>query len=145
MRHFALGLAASAVLSFVPLAAMAVDGKPAPNPTVLMDPVAMPIVVDGQLVNYVFVTIRLGLSPSADPVKLRAMEPYFRDALVRVGHRSPFVRADNYAVLDDIRLKAALLREATAIAGPGMVLSAQIIREQAMHYDGLPKPTAAAH
>jgi hypothetical protein len=114
------------------------------NPTVLMDPVAMPVVVDGQLVNYVFVTIRLGLSADADPVKLRAMEPYFRDALVRVGHRTPFVRSDNYTKLDDDKLKAALLHEAAAIAGPGKVLSAQIIREQAQHYDGLPKPSAPA-
>jgi hypothetical protein len=141
MRLLALVLAAA--LSLAPLAAEA-DPKPVLNPTVLMDPVAMPIVVDGELVNYVFVTIRLHLSPDADAVKLRAMEPYFRDALVRVGHRSPFVRSDNYTTLDDARLKAALLREAAAIAGPGQVISAQIIREQAQHYDGLPKPAAAA-
>jgi hypothetical protein len=123
----------------------AAETKPALNPTVLMDPVAMPVVVDGRLVNYVFVTIRLGLSAEADPVKLRNMEPYFRDALVRVGHRQPFVRPDNYTQLDDARLKAALLQQAAQIAGPGMVVSAQIIREQAQHYDGLPKPAAAPH
>ena len=124
--------------------ALAAPTPPAPNPTVLMSPVAMPVVADGKLVNYVFVTIRLSLSTRADPVKMRALEPYFRDALVRAGHRTPFVRTDNYAALDDAALKAALVRDANAIAGPGMVVSAQIIREQAMHYDGLPKPTAAS-
>lgn len=120
------------------------DKKAAPAPTVLMSPVAMPVVVDGRLVNYVFVTIRLQLSAGADSVKLRGMEPYFRDALVRAGHRTPFVRNDNYTLLDDDKLKAALLREAALIAGPGMVVSATINREQSMHFDGLPKPKSGA-
>ncbi len=98
--------------------------------------------VDGRLVNYVFVTLRLGLSAQADASKLRAMEPYFRDALVRAGHRSPFVRPDNYAALDDDKLKATLLRDAATLVGPGAVVSVQIVREQAQHYSGLPKPAA---
>jgi hypothetical protein len=117
--------------------------QPQTNPTVLMSPVALPIVVDGKLVNYVFVTARLGLSPQADSLKMRAMEPYFRDAIVRAGHRTPFVRDDNYAALDDNRLKATLIRESNAIAGAGSIVSVQIIREQPQHYDGLPKPKIA--
>ena len=120
---------------------LAEEKKAAPNPTVLMSPVALPIVVKGQLVNYIFVTIRLGLSDKADAGKMRIKEPYFRDGLVRAAHRTPFVRTDNYTLLDDEKMKAALLREANLAAGPGMIVSAQIIREQAQHYDGLPKPT----
>ena len=145
MRIPALAAGLTAFLIASPAAIRAEEKKAAPNPTVLMSPAAMPIVVDGRLVNYVFVTIRLGLSPNADSVKMRAMEPYFRDALVRAGYRTPFVRPDNYAILDDDKLKAALLREANALAGPGMVISAQINREQSMHYDGLPTPTVRAH
>ena len=125
--------------------ALAGEGTPSPsarNPTVLMSPLALPVVVDGRLVNYVFVTLRLGLSAQADASKLRAMEPYFRDALVRAGHRSPFVRPDNYAALDDDKLKATLLRDAATLVGPGAVVSVQIVREQAQHYSGLPKPAA---
>jgi hypothetical protein len=145
MRALTL-LATAVLLAAAPASPWAEDKdkKAAPNPTVLMSPVAMPVVVDGRLVNYVFVTIRLGLSARADSVRLRAMEPYFRDALVRAGHRTPFVRPDNYTLLDDDRLKAALLREAAVIVGPGMVVSATINREQSMHFDGLPKPKAAS-
>ena len=127
-------------------AALAQEGgaPAARNATVLMSPLALPIVVDGRLVNNVFVTLRLGLSAEADPPKLRAMEPYFRDALVRTGYRTPFVRPDNYAVLDDNKLKAAVLSGAAALAGPGQVVSVQIVREQAQHTDGLPKPAAPA-
>ena len=123
---------------------MAGEGAPAAPraATVLMSPLALPVVVDRRLVNYVFVTLRLGLSAQADAPKMRAMEPYFRDALVRAGHRAPFVLPTNYAALDDARLKATLLREAAALVGPGMVTSVQIVREQAQHYSGLPQPAS---
>jgi hypothetical protein len=136
--------AAFALLAVLCIAGQAAADPPAPanSSTVLMSPVALPIVVNGRLVNYIFVTLRLGLSPNADATKLRAMEPYFRDALVRAGHRTPFVRPDDYAVLDEVRLKASVLREAAALAGPGMVVSAQVVREQAQHLAGLPIPTA---
>lgn len=115
----------------------------APDTTVLMSPVALPVVAEGRVVNYVFVTLRLGLSRNADSTKLRAMEPYFRDALVRAGHRTPFVRPDTYTALDDARLKQSLLRAAAAIVGPGQVVSVQVVREQPQHVDGLPRPGAS--
>lgn len=121
-------------------ATAATDKEAPPAPTVLMSPVALPIVVDGRLVNYVFVTLRLGLLPTGDIPRLRAKEPYFRDALVRAAHRTPFVRNDNYAAIDDVRMKATLMREAAAIVGPGMVISVQILKELPQHIDGLPKP-----
>ncbi len=139
-RSALLALVVTAALAFASQGMAGSKTPPAPNPTVLMSPVALPIVVDGRLVNYVFVTIRLGLSSKADAIKLRAMEPYFRDALVKVAYRTPFVRDDDYTALDDVKLKAALLREANRLAGAGMLVSAKIVREQAMHYDGLPKP-----
>ena len=140
-------LATPALLIALVFAGPALAGEgatPSPqNSTVLMSPLALPIVVDGQVVNYVYVTLRLGLSPRADAPKLRNMEPYFRDALVRAGYRTPFVRPDNYAALDDNKLKATILRDAAALAGPGLVVSVQIVREQAQHYSGLPKPAVA--
>jgi hypothetical protein len=138
-----------ALLAILGLAAPALAGEGAPSPTptnstVLMSPLALPIVVDGRLINYVFVTLRLGLSPRADAPTLRAMEPYFRDDLVRAGHRTPFVRSDTYSALDDNRLKATVLRDAAQLVGPGLVTSVQIVREQAQHYSGLPTPPGAA-
>jgi hypothetical protein len=106
------------------------------NATLLMSTVALPIVVDGKLVNFIYVTLRLGLSAQADAPKLRDKEPYFRDDLVRAGFRNPFVVPGNYAVLDDNRLKATILRDAATLAGPGMVVSVQIVREQSQHFVG---------
>jgi hypothetical protein len=91
--------------------------------------VALPIVVKGKLVNYVFVTVRLELAPLANATKLRDKEPYFRDALVRAGHRTPFTLASDLTRVDEVKLKAAMLREAQAIAGPNAVKSVQILNQ----------------
>jgi hypothetical protein len=140
---FAAGLAALA-LTALPAAASAGSNPvtSAPDPYVLMAPVALPVVADGRLINYVFVTLRLGVARDADSYRLTALEPFFRDALVRAGHRTPFSRPDTYTALDDARLKQTVLRAAAAIAGPGQIVSVEIVREQAQHVEGLPKPGA---
>lgn len=107
-------------------------------------PVAMPIVVDGRLINYVFVYVRINLTPQADMPKWRDKEPYFRDALVKLGHRTPFTRYDDYTRLDESRLKAALFQAAAAIAGPDQIASIQILPGGGpMRRTGLPKPKLA--
>ena len=107
-----------------------------------LSPIALPVVVDGRLVNYIFVSLRLNLSPSADSVKLRAKEPWFRDAMVRAGHRSPFTNPKNYLVLDEARLKSTLLREAGAIAGAKNFTSAAVLSMTPKQRSGLPRPPA---
>jgi len=106
-------------------------------------PVALPIVVEGQLINYVFVTTRLQLTASADAAKVRAKEPFFRDALVRAAHREPFTNPKDYTAIDAPRLKAVLLREATAIAGQ-TIKAAVIMSQTPKRRRGLPTPRLQA-
>jgi hypothetical protein len=105
-------------------------------------PVALPVVVGGKLINYVFVSLRLNLTPTADSVKLRTKEPWFRDAIVRAGHRTPFTNPKNYLVLDEVRLKATLLREAGAIAGAKNFTSVSVTSMTPKQRSGLPRPPA---
>jgi hypothetical protein len=86
-------------------------------------PVGLPIVASGQLVNYVFVYVRVNLVSGVDTSKWREKEPYFRDALVRAGHRNPFTVPGDYQTIDTVRLTQTLYRDASAIAGPGIVKS----------------------
>jgi hypothetical protein len=88
-----------------------------------LQPVGLPIVLRGQLVNYVFVYVRINLTSGANVARQREKEPYFRDALVRAGHRTPFTLPNDLSKIDADKLTAALLREATAIAGPGQIAS----------------------
>ena len=91
-----------------------------------LQPTAMPIVVDGQLVNYVFVYVRVNLKSGADVVKIREKEPFFRDALVRDAHRTPFLIPGDWQKVDEAKLIAAMTREAIAITGPGVVASVAV-------------------
>src|ERR1700756_4530081 len=117
------------LISALPLLLLAAPGvarteegpKKDPGQVVDLQPVGMPIVVNGQLVNYVFVTVRLLLTPSADTLHWRAREPYFRDALVRIGHETPFVLPSDYDKVDTVKLAQSLMRQAQAITGPGVV------------------------
>ncbi|MDP1988825.1 hypothetical protein, partial [Phenylobacterium sp.] len=82
-----------------------------------ISPVALPVVVRDLVVNYVFVAVRLNLSQVANIQKLREREPFFRDALVRAGHRTPFTSQEDYLSLDVARLKSVMLKEAVRLGG----------------------------
>lgn len=84
-------------------------------------PVALPIVVGGKLVNYVFVYVRIVLTSNANTSKIRMREPYFRDALVRAAHRTPFTDPKDYQTIDGPKMQATLMREAVALVGPGNI------------------------
>lgn len=147
MRRLIPALAGLALLSAGPaLAAEGGEGGKAKDPGQNVDlmPVGLPVVVNGRLVNYVFVTIRIQLTPSANAVALRGREPYFRDALVKLGHRTPFTNPADYATLDMPRLQSAFAREAGAIAGPGTVKAVQVVSETPQKKSGLPRPGGAA-
>ena len=98
---------------------------------IAVSPVALPIVVDGKLVNYVFVTLRIELAPGANAAKLREKEPFFRDALVRAAHRTPFTLPSDLTRIDEARMKATMMREAQAIAGAGQVRAIVIVSQTA--------------
>jgi hypothetical protein len=105
-----------------------------------LQPVGLPIVVDGRLVNYVFVYVRVNLKTSADVTKVRDKEPAFRDALVREGHRNPFVIATDWQKLDEAKLIAVMTRDTNAIAGPGIVASVAVISQTPQKHVMPPRP-----
>lgn len=105
-----------------------------------LQPVALPIVADGRLVNYVFVYVRLNLASSANAQRLREKEPYFRDALVRAAHRTPFNKPDDYQTVDVPMLSASMMRDAAAIAGAGAVRSVAITSQAPRAHIRPPKP-----
>jgi hypothetical protein len=102
--------------------------------------VGLPIVVNRQLVNYVFVHVRINLTSGANVARLREKEPYFRDALVRVGHRTPFTLANDLGAVDVPKLTATLGREAAAIAGPGQIRSIVVTSQAPRRRARVPPP-----
>lgn len=88
--------------------------------------VGLPIISGGRIRNYVFVTISLTLGGHFTPEQMRLKEPYFRDALVRAAHRTPFVLPNDWTQVDASALCAAMMRIAPSIAGPGGITSVQV-------------------
>jgi hypothetical protein len=116
-------------------------GKKPETAFVNIAPVALPVIADGQLINFVFVTLKLNLTPSANMVALRDREPFFRDALVRTAYRQPFTVPTSYTTIDVPALKSRMMAEATRIAGPGAIASVELVGEpQPKRVSGLPRP-----
>lgn len=110
-------------------AAPAFAGSPQGEPQYVdVGPVALPVVEQGRLRNYVFVTVRLHLIAQADAETWRDKEPYFRDALVRAGHRTPFVVPGDWMKLDQAALKRSMLADAIRIAGRNIFSSVEVVR-----------------
>lgn len=101
--------------------------KPLPQ-EVLMAPLALPVISQGRLRNYVFVSLRLRLAPGVDPEAMQEKEPYFRDALVRAGHRMPFTLASDWTRLDETALKRTMMLEAARLVGPGVIIGVEIAK-----------------
>lgn len=102
--------------------------------------VALPIVWQGRVVNYVFTGVRVNLVPSADAIRLRTeKEPYLRDALVRAGHRTPFVIPWDFTHLDQRALVAAMTPQAEAVLGRGQVVSVVVTEATPKQRSGLPE------
>lgn len=110
-----------------------------------LEPVALPLVFDGRLVNYVFVYVRINLKSGVDVMRVREKEPAFRDALVRDGHRTPFVVAGDWQKVDEAKLSAAVMRDASAIAGPGAVSSVTVTSQTPQRRAMPPRPPAPSH
>ncbi len=105
-----------------------------------LTPMALPIIANGMIKNYIFMRIRLNLAKNADAPKMRDKEPYLRDALLRSSYRSPLTRADSYLKVDEKKLSAALIKEANVILGPGKAVSVQIVSQDPQRVSGLSRP-----
>lgn len=122
-------IAAGAVAAASTVAGAAHAGGPtaAPAGAVLNIPgMGLPVIVDGRLRNYVFVSVRLHLGAGKTPEFMRTKEPFIRDALVKAAHRTPFSIADDWTRLNETALAASLQAAATAISGRGSVTRVEV-------------------
>jgi len=122
-------IAASAVLPVVVATTASAEDKPAPGAALSIAGVGLPIISGGRIRNYVFISLRLHLGASATPESMRPKEAFFRDALVRAAHRTPFVVPDDWTVIDAAAVSASLMRAAVPIAGRGTVTRVEIVSQ----------------
>ncbi|MFW2343648.1 hypothetical protein [Brevundimonas sp.] len=113
------------------------DDKPAAA-VVNLQGVGLPVIADGRIRNYVFVSIRLHLSGSASMEAVRAKDAHFRDALVKAAHRTPFTLASDWSQLDPAALSRSLMAAATRIAGQGKVARVEVLHQAPRRRTGIP-------
>ena len=132
----------AALLLVLPAAGRAEEKPKEVGQYVDLQPVALPLIFGGQLVNYVFVYVRVNLKGGADVSKIREKEPAFRDALVRNGSRTSFTVPGDWQRVDEAKLSAVMIRDASAIAGPGTVSSVVVTSQTPQRRAMPPRPAA---
>lgn len=127
-RHFLLSGLAGLLLVAVPALA---EEKPkeSPDPSVKMASVGIPVFKGHTVSNYLFLSIKINLTPKANEAKLRDMEPYFRDVLVKAASKTSFAQASRDDLLDEPRFTSAMMVEFTKVTGPGMIKSIEILSQ----------------
>ena len=132
-------ISAAAVLPAVAVASTAAAGEQPSSggASVNISGVGLPVIIAGRLRNYVFVSMRLHLGGSATVESMRGKEAYLRDALVRAGHRTPFVVAEDWTRIDTNAMSASLMRSAASICGRGSISRVEIISQSPRWRAGL--------
>jgi hypothetical protein len=133
-RRFLLNTALMlfAGFAFVSSAGQASAGAPkkdAGDPFVRIAQVGLPVIVGSRVVNYVFVNIKIMLSPKGDMVKLQEKEPYFRDLLIKAAHKHDIMLNGRNDTIDEVKLNRVLSPEFTKLAGKGAIKTIVIITQ----------------
>ena len=125
----AAGLAAATA---IPAHAGAPESAAADDaPSVGITGVALPVIAEGRLRNYVFVSLKLNLKPGKAMEEAKTKEAFFRDAIVRTAHRAPFTVANDWNRLHEGAIKAAMIAIGGVILGPGSVVGCEVVSQSA--------------
>jgi len=123
-------LAGSALFLAPALAQAAPETDSAPQEAwVTMTGVGLPIIVEGRVINHIFVELKLHLRAGHPLEQVRAKDAHMRDALVRASHAQPFVLADNWNRIDERALAASLMQISTRQLGRGVVTRVEVVRQ----------------
>jgi hypothetical protein len=107
--------------------AVSAEAPAASAPAVVnLPPVGLPVIEGGRVRNYVFVQARLHLAAGRNAETVRVKIPHFRDALVRAGHRTPFVVPGNWVTLNAAAIATSLMRAAPGIVGAATLARVEI-------------------
>ncbi|CAN5210315.1 hypothetical protein BH10PSE2_BH10PSE2_25960 [soil metagenome] len=125
-------IAAGTALAIAVPAGKALAGEPetgaaVEGPAMNIAGVGLPVIVDGRIKNYVFVTVKLHLGGEATAQNQKPKDPFYRDALVRAGHLAPFTVPDDWTRLSEEKINAAVMAIANVVSGRGSVIRSEVL------------------
>lgn len=104
--------------------------KPEPGTSVEMPILVAPMVTDGKLVSYAYVSSTIVTTSPAAAIDVRAHTPFIQDAFVRDVNAVPIVTTDASQGIDKGALAARLLAAARRITGSSKVASVKLTQVQ---------------
>ena len=98
---------------------------------------AVPVVRDGQLVNYLFVSIRIEISPNVDVWQTRERAHFLRDALVRASHGNDLADPEDNNALNEARAIEVYRAAAVQALGERAVRGVSIVASYSSQGSGI--------
>lgn len=98
---------------------------------------AVPVVRNGQLVNYLFVSIRIEIAPGVDLWRTRERAHFLRDALVRASHANDLSDPEDNNALNDARAIAVYHAAAVEALGAQAVGAISIVATYSSQGSGI--------
>jgi hypothetical protein len=113
------------------------------DPTYKLGSMTIPIIVNGRIVNYVFVAMTLKLASGTDAGAFKEKEPELRDAIIKAAYKTPFVRQDTWKEVDGPKLTGFVKTQCGVLFGKGKVASVEIVKQIPRQQLMPPKRSAA--
>lgn len=96
------------------------EKKPA-DPTVSMPMLVAPVMVNGQMARYVYLSVTLLLADESNKRMMLEKIPYIQDAFLREVHGATIALGEDPNVLDEQGLQQRLLAACGKVVGPDIV------------------------
>lgn len=117
-------------------------GEDAANARVLdVNNLVVPVVRDGKLVNYIFLTIRVDLG-EGDVWQLRSKNHFVRDAMLRAAHKTDLAHPARDDQANTTLATQVLMAAAKQVLGPQAVKSLAVVSVSSLRKIGPSRPKA---
>ncbi len=98
---------------------------------------AVPVVRNGQLVNYLFVSLRIQITPQVDLWRTRERAHFLRDALVRASHANDLADPNDANLLNEARAVAVYRAAAVQALGERAVGGVSVVASYSSQGSGI--------
>ncbi len=96
------------------------------EPTIGMPTLIAPVIVNGELDHYVYLTVTLKLNDGNQRTMVSKKIPYLQDAFLREVHGPSIAHDNDPSTVDEAALLARLMRACERVVGAGIVRTIEI-------------------
>lgn len=95
-------------------------------PALDMPPLVAPVIVNGELSRYVYLSVSLKLNDDSQKSMMLAKVPYIQDAFLREVHGASIAHDNDPSIVDEAALIARLMRVCDTVVGAGVVKTIEL-------------------